>query len=128
MKRILPIISVLLCQVAYADNWEVQIAESITHTYYISAPIKTEYIKRNGLWVKEIPKKRTKKSGYAMHLLKANCEKDMLGLSAHIEYSANGTPKTSFDSEYPQYQKVIPDSIGENFYNFICSINNQEDR
>ncbi|WAW06058.1 hypothetical protein NB639_01250 [Oxalobacter formigenes] len=120
IKKILLTISVLFCTTAYADNWDVQIAESNTHTYVISSPIKIEYIKKNGLWVKQKPKK---KRGYAMVLYNANCENATLGISSLTEYSANGASKTLLDSRYPHYQRVIPDSIGENIFNFICSVN-----
>lgn len=50
-----------------------------------------------------------------------NCKEDEIGLKIVVSYKKNGEVIYSDENYYPDYSTVIPDSVGEAIFEYVCS-------
>lgn len=110
-----------------ASNWEY-----IDRNNSIKAYIDTDSLKRYGsevtAWGKYILNKPEKASNgklysIAKHQTKYNCRDGYSTILYIVLTTKNGTVVNSFSipSYYQEREPVVPDTIGESAYNFVCS-------
>ncbi len=62
---------------------------------------------------------------YSIALYYVECGKDNIGLKSTIDYAKNG--EIIFNHEYylPNYSTVVPDTMGETIYEYVCKYVNE---
>jgi tetratricopeptide (TPR) repeat protein len=97
------------------DRWRL-LGGTENAQYYLD--VKTAEFPANGpvrIWIKAAGKKETHTSAYEM-----DCKSKRLNITSTVTYDANGNLLNSSDQS-SGWQGIIPDTIGEQFYNGACS-------
>lgn len=125
MKKILILFLICFTMVnlpVLASQW----VEAINKTY-----IKIEKVQENEVyyWVKFLNTGKTKpiKNQKVKHELiyyVSNCQNNTIWPQDYYAYGVSGEVLSSDSSNYPQFQKIVPQSVGELLHNYACSYTN----
>lgn len=125
MKKILLLLSLLICTLSYAQDWKL-IFEADDVAYYYKPNTK------NTAWIKEVSDKmeyepedslETKViKGYQITLWKFDCAEEKIAPIQINVYSKEGKPLQSVKKDEAEAEMffVIPDSVGEGFFKWFC--------
>lgn len=125
MKKILLLLSLLVCSLSYAQDWKL-IFEADNVAYYYQPNTK------NTAWIKDVSDKteyepedslETKVvKGYKVTLWKFDCAEEKIAPIKINVYSKEGKPLQSVkkDDDETEMFFVIPDSVGEGFFKVFC--------
>lgn len=125
MKKILLLLSLLVCALSYAQDCKL-IFEADNVAYYYKPNTK------NTAWIKEVSDKTEYESedsletkvikGYQITLWKFDCADKKIGPIQINVYSKEGKPLQSVkkDEDETEMFFVIPDSVGEGFFKVFC--------
>ena len=97
------------------DRWRL-LGANTDGKYYLDA--KTAEFSVNGnarIWIKTVGKKETKTVAYEM-----DCKSNRLNITSSVTYDSGGKVINSFD-ESSGWQRITPDTIGEQLFNGACS-------
>jgi hypothetical protein len=123
----------MACSV-FAAEW-VQIGEKSYMDVSSLAPYKYNYTDITySIWKKSLndgtdtwknlEKRYGKKIGYNKALFVVNCTKKEIGLKSVVEYDLNEHVVDSYESIYPDWSSVVPETNGELMYTLVCSAAN----
>lgn len=80
-------------------------------------------------WVKILNKGKTKpiNSKKVMHEMiyeVSDCSNNTIWLQNYYAYGPSGEVLDSSTSNYPDFQQIVPQSVGEALHNYVCGYNN----
>ena len=131
MKKIAAVLLLLFCVNAHAENWTFVIASESQEIY-----VDTSSILKSGQTVRAwsifnydiaMPVPGTKFDFISdRSLFFFDCKRKKMGRAVQVLYSnlnATGDELTTFSGRMSdvEYEDVIPETIGENFFNFVCA-------
>jgi tetratricopeptide (TPR) repeat protein len=98
------------------DRWRL-LGGTGSYQYYLD--VKTAEFTMNGavrLWIKAAGKRETSTTAYEM-----DCQSKRLNVTSAVTYDPSGKVTNSYESS-SGWQRIVPDTIGEQFYNGACSV------
>ena len=131
MKKIVAVFLLLFCVNAWAENWEFVIRSETQEIF-----VDTDSIRKSGETVRAwsifnydvAARAPGTKFDFISErsLFFFDCRRKKMGRAVQVLYSrpnASGDELTTFSGRMSdvRYDDVIPDTIGENFFNFVCS-------
>ena len=126
MKKILLLLSLLICTLSYAQDWKLIFEADDVAYYYKPNTENTAWIKSVSDKTEYYPTRTSKTSkyvdGYRLTLWKFDCYSKQIGLIQVNVYSKEGKlmSKMSEQEYLVDLEYVTPDSIGEGFYSAFC--------
>lgn len=125
MKKILLLLSLLVFSLSYSQDWKLIFETDGVFYYYkpntkSTAWIKAVSDKTEYYSIDSLDKKMTE--GYILTLWKFDCDDKKINPIQINVYSKDGTPLQSVkkDEDETEMFFVIPDSVGEGFFNVFC--------
>ena len=101
------------------SHWK-YLGSSALYSYYGNTKDRMTVNGFEAAWLVE----NNKSGGSSLLLVYANCKTGHTGISKEIKYSKHdleGYVIDRFDYPYMEFTLIVPDSIGETQYNFICN-------
>jgi tetratricopeptide (TPR) repeat protein len=99
------------------DRWRLIVQGADSNSYFLD--VKTAEFPLSGpvrIWIKTAGKKETNTTEYEI-----DCKSKRLNDTGSVTYDSNGKVVRSSDTS-SGWQRIVPDTIGEQFYNGACSI------
>jgi tetratricopeptide (TPR) repeat protein len=98
------------------DRWRF-LGGTDSDQYYLD--VKTAEFPAKGharVWIKAVTKKGTSTTEYEM-----DCQSKRLNVTSVVTYDSNGKVTNTYEPS-TDWQRVVPDTIGEQFYDGACSV------
>lgn len=126
MRRLLPILTVLLISIAiYAQDsrWIYILSSNDGEKYYSDKTFKRLSNDDIVIWIKIV----RQLGGYSLDKNEYDCANDRFRVLSHTRYDSAGKVVISTDRTNEQWQAVVPDSVGEGVFEFICKAADRKD-
>jgi len=72
------------------------------------------------VWIKAVEIDTSKRLSHSMTRFELNCRKDQMRVLSDTSYDKNGAVIRSETVRTPEWEEVIPDSVGETILNTVC--------
>lgn len=124
MKKILIVFVLMLFSSAYAADWV-----EVYHKYYLDLSSFEKHYNNGGtyitVWSKvlndgDMKPRNNKKVWYSKSKEYYDCTNRKVGDSFIIYYGLDGKVLDRYDFGKPVYSEVIPDTVGETLWNYVC--------
>lgn len=124
MKKILIVFVLMLFSSAYAADWV-----EVSHKYYLDLSSFEKHYKNGGtfitVWAKvlndgHMKPVNNKKVWYSNVKEYYDCTNRKTGGSFVAIYGLDGNLLDSYDFGGPLYSEVVPETVGETLWNYVC--------
>jgi hypothetical protein len=124
MKKILIVFVLMLFSSAYAANWV-----EVSHKYYLDLSSYQKHYSNSGtyvtIWSKvlndgNMKPINNKKVWYYNAKEYYDCTNRKTGASFIVSYGLDGNSLGSYDFGKPLYSEVVPETVSETLWNYVC--------